>query len=350
MIELGLANYTSVSPAPAPEVRSYTNLILDAILSSAAGSSSGSSGATAALEMAASRWARALATARVSHPSITPALLADIGRALCRSGEIVYDLVVDPVRGLTFLPVADWTVYGGAARSSWWYRLSLMGPSGNITVERESDGVAHFMYSYTARQPWRGLGPLQWASATGSLSGHVEAALRDEASGPRGSIVPLPEGAKAQSGLKTSFAALKGGLALPETTAGGSGDRAQSPQRDWVVSRIGANPPAALVALRQAVEVSTLSTCGVPPALAIGVTDGTAMREAYRQFLHLTVKPLGRIVETTFSDVLGSPVSLTFDELSAADIQSRARAWRALVGREASMDEAEAARIVGFTE
>ena len=48
-----------------------------------------------------------------------------------------------------------------------------------------------------------------------------------------GSIVPLPEGyAKAQSGLKSSFAALKGGLALPETTSGGSGDRAQSHHKE----------------------------------------------------------------------------------------------------------------------
>ena len=348
LIELGLASYKSVSPAP--EVRNYTNLVLAEILAGAAGNSSGSSGGVAALEMAASRWSRSLASARVSHPSITPALLADIGRNLCTRGEVVYDLVVDPVHGLTFLPVSDWAVYGGASRSSWWYRLSLSGPSGTTTVEREAAGVAHFQYSYTSRQPWRGVGPLQWASATGSLAGHIEGALRDEASAPRGSIIPLPEGSVADSGLKTSFANLRGGLALPATTAGGSGDRAQSPQRDWRVERLGANPPAALVALRQAVEISVLSACGIPPALAIGVTDGTAMREAYRQFLHLTVKPLGRIVETTFSDVLGSPVSLTFDELSAADIQSRARGWRALVGREASMAEAEASRIVGFTE
>ena len=178
--------------------------------------------------------------------------------------------------------------------------------------------------------------------------GHVEAALRDEASGPRGSVIAMPEGTKAQAGLKAGFASLKGGLALPESTAGGSGDRAQSPQRDWRVERLGANPPAALVALRQAVEVSTLSTCGIPPALAIATSDGTAMREAYRQFLHLTVKPLGRIVEATFADVLDTPVSLTFDDLSAVDVQSRARAWRSLAGREAKMDESTASRIVGF--
>ena len=210
-------------------------------------------------------------------------------------------------------------------------RIGLRGGIGSRSRDRaqptlSSDRRKGLLTSCTATQrvnPGAGIGPLQWASATGSLVGHVEAALRDEASGPRGSIVPLPEGAKAEAGLKAGFAALRGGLALPQSTAGGAGDRAQSPQRDWRVERLGANPPSALIALRQAVEVSTLSACGVPPALAIGVTDGTAMREAYRQFLHLTVKPLGRIVAATLTDVLDTPVSLTFDDLSAADVQSK---------------------------
>ena len=145
--------------------------------------------------MAASRWARALATARVSHPAITPALLADIGRALCRSGEIVYDLRVDPVRGLQFIPACDWIVYGGADRSSWWYRLTLAGPSTTYTVERESAGVAHFMYSASARQPWRGISGRSDGRARRARFPRISRRrLRDEASGPRGSIVPLPEG------------------------------------------------------------------------------------------------------------------------------------------------------------
>ena len=348
MIELGLANHRSVSPVP--ELRSYTSIILDTILSEAAGTSSGSSGATAALEMAASRWARALATARTSHASITPTLLADIARALCTRGEAVYDLNIDPSRGLQFVPACNWSIFGGPDRSEWLYQLTLAGPTATRTVTRPASGVAHFMYSSSPRRPWQGIGPLGWAAATGSLIGFVEAALRDEASGPRGSIVAMPEGMTAKDGLATGFSNLKGGLALPETTSGGAGDRAQAPTRDWRVERLGANPPAALVALRQAVEVSTLSACGVPAPLAIGVTDGTAMREAYRQFLHLTVRPLGLLVASTFADAIGEDVSLSFDELSAADVQSRARAWRALVGREVEMDAAQAARIVGFTE
>ena len=102
-------------------------------------------------------------------------------------------------------------------------------------------------------------------------------------SGPRGSLIPLPEGVTAaKDGLKASFGNLRGGLALPETTAGGGGDRGGAPARDWRVERLGADPPAGLVSLRDAVEISVLSVCGIPPALAIGVTDGvTALREAF---------------------------------------------------------------------
>ena len=343
MIELGIAR-------PEREERSsYTDMVVDALVMAASGSGTASPFGTAAVEMAASRWARAMATAQASHPSIDPPLLATIGRALCRSGEIVFDLVVDPVRGLTFIPASDWLVIrGGADPSTWEYQLSLRGPGTQAVVNRTRAGVAHFIYASDPRRPWKGLSPLQWATSTGSLMGHVEAALRDEASGPRGSVIAMPEGTQAQAGLKAGFANLKGGLALPQTTAGGSGDRAQSPQRDWRVERLGANPPAALVALRQAVEVSVLSACGVPGSMAIGLNDGVAMRESYRQFLHLLVRPLGKLVAATFSEVLGQPVTLQFDDLGAADIQSRARAWRALVGREASMDESTASRIVGF--
>ena len=227
MIELGLANHRSVSPVP--ELRSYTSIILDTILAEAAGTSSGASGVTAALEMAASRWARALATARTNHPAITPSLLSDIGRRLCTSGEAVYDLRVDPVRGLEFVPACNWSIFGGPDRASWVYQLTLAGPTATYTVTRPAQGVAHFMYSYSPRQPWRGLGPLQWASATGSLAGHIESALRDESSGPRGSIVPLPEGLSLKEELKSGFASLSGKIAFPETVAGGHGDRGGAP-------------------------------------------------------------------------------------------------------------------------
>ena len=136
----------------------------------ASGSGTASPFGTAALEMAASRWSRALATAQASHPSIDPPLLATIGRALCRSGEIVFDLAVDPARGLTFIPASDWLVFrGGADPSTWEYQLSLRGPGTQAVVNRTRAGVAHFVYASDPRRPWKGLSPLQWATSTGSL-------------------------------------------------------------------------------------------------------------------------------------------------------------------------------------
>ena len=92
----------------------------------------------------------------------------------------------------------------------------------------------------------------------------------------------LPENTKVQDGLKASFASLKGGLALARNDVGRArGSCPVSTDEIGEIERLGADPPAALVELRKDVEVSILSACGVPaPALAIGVTDGTAMRES----------------------------------------------------------------------
>ena len=349
MIELGIAR-------PEREARSsYTDMVVDALVMAASGSGTASPFGTAALEMAASRWARAMATAQASHSSINPTLLATIGRKLCTSGEVVYDLRVDPVRGLQFIPACDWTVYGGADRASWWYRLTLAGPSTTYTVERESAGVAHFMYSACARQPWRGIAPLGWASSTGALMGHVEGALGDEASGPRGSIVPLPEGLSLKQELKSGFASLKGKIAFPETTSGGAGDRGGAPQRDWRVERLGADPPAALVELRKDVEISVLSACGVPARRwPLESRTGPPCVRHFGNFLHLhNPKPLGKlIVAATFSEVLETPVSLTFDDLSAADIQSQGAGMAGSLSAVKPVDGRGRgkSRIVGFTE
>ena len=343
MIELGLTR-----EVPERRAASYTDAVVSAILSAASVSSTGSAVATAAVEMAASRWARALASASASHPSVTPALLADVGRQLCRRGEAIYDLAVD-AGGVRFVPATACDIQGGPDPASWRYRLNIPAPSGMYQVTRERAGLAHFVYARDPARPWVGLGPLQWAATSGALLGHVEGALRDEASGPTGTVIPLPEGAEASTAFKGEFEGLRGRIAFPETLARGSGDMGGAPNRDYRPERLGAAPGAALVSLRQHVEVSVLSACGVPPALCVGLNDGTLLRESYRQFLFLTVRPLGRLIAATLSEVLGELVTLTFDELGAADVQARSRAWRALVGKQATMDTAQADRIVGFT-
>ena len=91
--------------------------------------------------------------------------------------------VVDPVRGLQFIPASDWIVYGEARI----LRGGIVEPkrSGYQAVVNGRTSGRALPISFTRadpRRPWRGLGPLQWASATGSLMGHIESALRDEAS------------------------------------------------------------------------------------------------------------------------------------------------------------------------
>ena len=126
--------------------------------------------------------------------------------------------------------------------------------------------------------------------------------------------------------------------------------RVAAPQTDWKVTRIGAAPPATLALLRDGVAVTILGLCGVPPALAVMPSDGTAQRESWRRFLHGTVAPVARLVSAELAEKLDTPgLTLNFEELRASDIQSRARAWRTLVGKEAAFDTARASEIAGLS-
>ena len=90
------------------------------------------------------------------------------------------------------------------------------------------------------------------------------------------------------------------------------------------------------------------AACGVPAPLVVD-TDGTAQREAFRHWLHASVQPLGSIVEAELREKLDAPdLALDFSALRASDFASTARAWRSLVGREATMPDADARRLAGL--
>ena len=79
---------------------------------------------------------------------------------------------------------------------------------------------------------------------------------------------------------------------------------------------------------------------GVPIGL-LEKTDGAAMRESWRQLLHATIAPLGKIVETELRDKLDSPaLAFSWSELRASDIAGRARAFGSLVGGGMEIDKA----------
>ena len=187
------------------------------------------------------------------------------------------------------------------------------------------------------------------------LGASIETALADESGGPVGNLIPLPvDGGDGGDDdplreLKADIRKMRGNTLLVETASAGFGDgRAAAPQRDWMARRLGANPPAALVELRTAIETTIAAACGIPPALVSAGADGTAQRESYRRWLHGSVRPLAALVEAELSAKLEQPVRLSFDSLHAADVQGRARAWRSLVGRDATMPDADARRLCGL--
>ena len=191
---------------------SYTDALVAAITPNASGQNTAFPTATAALEACAGLVGRAFASASIQGApdhvieAIGPDLLNLAGRALIRRGEIL--LAIDVWDGdLRLRPVASHDIDGDYAQ--WVYRLNLAGPSEQITRSRvPSEGVCHVMYSADPETPWRGVGPLGVAQLAGRLSAETIAALADEASGPRGSFLPLPR----TDGADSTIATLKGDI------------------------------------------------------------------------------------------------------------------------------------------
>ena len=132
--------------------------------------------------------------------------------------------------------------------------------------------------------------------------------------------------------LRGDLAALKGKTALVPSMATAQGRR---------------GPPAALVSLRGDAERAILAAYGLQPELAYGGGQAAALREAYRQFVHLSVAPIGRAVAAELALKLDTP-GLAFDwsGLMAADVASKARAFQALTG--AGMNTKAAAAAAGL--
>ena len=200
--------------------------------------------------------------------AIGPDLLNLAGRALIRRGEIL--LAIDVWDGdLRLRPVASHDIDGDYAQ--WVYRLNLAGPSEQITRSRvPSEGVCHVMYSADPETPWRGVGPLGVAQLAGRLSAETIAALADEASGPRGSFLPLPR----TDGADSTIATLKGDIRKAKggmLTVEGMADQWQTDTRKansgWESKRFGASPPASLVGQAQLASNEIYAACGLSGVL-----------------------------------------------------------------------------------
>ena len=327
---------------------SFTDTLVQQILSSATGASLALPTATGALETACGVISRAFSVAEVQGPpwaqrALTPACLGMVGRALIRDGEIVLAIDGD-ADGIALRPVADHDVTGGYDPSSWVYSLTLAGPSYLATRGPVgAAGVVHIQYTCDPARPWHGIGPIQSATLAGRLSAETVKALPDEASGPRGHLLPVP-GKDGEDDtltqLKADIRKLNGSTALVESTSSLSPDR--SMQQDWTTKRLGFDAPASLVDIANAATREVLAACGISPAL-FDSRAAAASREAYRQLLHGVIAPLGKIVAAELTEKLETEISLDWTELRAGDIAGRARAFSTMVG--AGMDPGRAAGL-----
>ena len=293
------------TPNQTEQRASYSDAVVKAILSQSAGTAAGDPGAIAALETAAGLYSRSFASAQVNPAgnsrtaSITPSILAGIARSLIRNGESLH-LIEITREGLRLCPVGSWDIQGGDDPASWYVRADLFGPSGSRTVFYPHASFVHCRYAVDPSRPYRGIGPLQWASDTGILAANLEKRLGEEAGGAVAHLLAIPSdggdgGADDPlASLKSDIKAGKGRTLLLESTSQGWGEgRSAAPRRDWEPSRIGANPPQTLPSLRSDAALAVLSACGVPPSLAYRQADGTGQREALRRYLHTSLLPLG---------------------------------------------------------
>ena len=180
---------------------SYTDALISSLQAHASGETTAFPTATAALEACAGLVARAFAGASIRasaavEDALTPSFLEMVGRALIRKGELLAYITTRNGK-LLLLPVESHDIDGDPDPHSWTYSLTIGGPSRSHTLDSvPGSSILHFRYGTDPEKPWRGLGPLQVAQLGGRLSAELASALADEASGPRGSLLPIPiEGA-----------------------------------------------------------------------------------------------------------------------------------------------------------
>ena len=307
--------------------------------------------ALGAVQAAAGAVARAMATADVDgdRGALTPDTLFAIGYDLTRHGQFVALLDIKPDGSARLLRAdANSPTCGGPERESWRYSLTIGGPSHTRTLYAPAATVAHVLHNSASISPWRGRSPISVAASSGSLAAKVAYSLTGEADIPSVRVTPMPAGQQDGAAQLIANRLRQGGLVFPETaiSAGGQG-RVAAPIVDWKGNRYGFDAPDSAVKLHQLMIEEVGAVCGVPAAMMAGARSaGPAMKEAFRQFLLLTIQPLAALVAAEVSRVIESPVRLAFDSLAAADAPGRARAVHVLT--QSGIDKAEAMRRAGW--
>ena len=335
-------------PWQKPETRStsqtYTSLRTLASSEAAAGTDTAPL-ATAALEAAAGLNSRCLAAAVVRadpiiERALTPPVLALIARNLIRRGEDFHLIRVRNGR-LELRPQGVTYAVGKSADPlAWTYSTQEYGPTDSMHRWVPAASMVHCRYAVDSTRPWIGVPPWSWASSTGAAIAALERMVANEAKAPHGHLLGVPEAPALSDdddtgpldGFRNDLAAAKGRTLVMERASDWKQGEPSGAARGGIEHETYGLDRSLLDPLRTATGRDVLAACGVPPTLFVANSDGTAQREAFRRYLHGSLRPLARIMESELRLKLDAPdLELDLSELHAADVAGRARSFGQLV-------------------
>ena len=273
---------------------------------------------TAAVEGAVGCFARAFAVASVNPfgDVFTPELNALLVRRLLLLGNAVCGVQVDALGNLAVLPASSYDI-GGKAQIliAGYTHCTFDSPSGQDIFTLPAQAVIHIRINAPSGARWQGVSPLESAGISSALLSRLEQRLADESKARVGYLLPIPELGDAElDALKTDLTSLAGNVALVQSSA--MDGRETGGQADWTPRRFGATLPANNLTARGDVGIAISAALGLPPALS-GSSDGTALREGFRQFLSASVRPYAALFEAELSRVMEQPISFDFRALRA---------------------------------
>ena len=229
---------------------------------------------------------------------------------------------------------------------SWMYNCTSFGPTDSRHEIIPAASVVHCRYAVDSARSWLGVAPWAWAGTSSKAIAALDRLVADEASSPFGNLLGVPEQPDKLTEFRNDLKIAKGRTLVMEYSGDwqdtGQGNRQPSKLEHlrYGMDRGQIDP------LRTAVGRDVLAACGVPPTLLVANSDGTAQREAYRRFLHTSLRPLARIMEAELRLKLDAPdLILDLGELHASDTAGKARSFKAFV--DSGMSGEDAAREVG---
>ena len=350
---------------PEPETRSgvgYTASLTAALEAGATGAIGDSAPiATAAVEAAAGLYARCLAAAVVKDAgpgerALSPAVLATIGRNLIRRGEDHHRIYVRAGR-VYLAPIGFAHAHGNDPDPMrWTYNVTMYGPTDSKHEWTAAPAILHCRYATDSSRPWLGVPPWSWAFTSSEGLANLEGMIRDKAKAPYGELLSVPEAPQTGededteqlAAFRSDVAKAKGKTLVAESPAlwddAASGMRGLQTQA-FGITKFGMGTDHAH-ALRTPLGQDILAASGVPPTLFVANSDGTAQREAFRRFLHSSLRPVAKLIEDEARLKLDAPnLTLDLSEIHAADVAGRARSFAAFV--KAGVDPEDAAANTG---